>query len=443
MWKSVLRAKLVEYVRLDSWLGGRGIALLTVTAGLAYWAIGRSEKALRLFTMIHRADCSPLADRFVEWFLRPKPGQRDSGRQVRLRQTYRDYIANYPRKEAVGSLFDNPAALLNSRALVLKSARPDEKGVLLLDYNFVLPVFAKFFDVKRVAERYRIVFEPSWSGLCDLDILCYTPFDFRVFMEALEPRDAQFLRSLNANLVPLPIASNWWVDHRVFRPLPEVKKEVDLIMLASWAPFKRHIRFFESLSRLRSRGHRPSVLLVGYPYQTTTAQILQEARYFGIADQLQIKENLSPEEVNVELNRSRINVLWSRREGVNRAIIEGMFAGVPCIVRDGFNYGYHYPYINESTGCYATEDGLPDRILSMLEPAASMRPRDWVMENMTCQLATKIIADAVRAEALAAGEPWREDLAVKVSRLTSMRYWDDEDRSRFASDYEYLASCLS
>jgi glycosyltransferase involved in cell wall biosynthesis len=209
------------------------------------------------------------------------------------------------------------------------------------------------------------------------------------------------------------------------------------------APFKRHIRFFKCLSRLRARGHRPSVLLVGYPYQTTTEQIWQEAKYFGISDQIQIKENLSPEEVNVELNRSRINVLWSRREGVNRAIIEGMFAGVPCIVRDGFNYGYHYPYINDSTGCYATEDGLPDRILQMLEPSAAMRPRDWVMANMTCQLATRIIAEAVKGEALAAGEPWREDLAVKVSRLTSMRYWDDDDRARFAADYEYLASCLS
>ena len=30
-----------------------------------------------------------------------------------------------------------------------------------------------------------------------------------------------------------------------------------------------------------------------------------------------------------------------------------MFAGVPCIVRQGFNYGYRYPYINGQTGCFA------------------------------------------------------------------------------------------
>jgi hypothetical protein len=117
MWKSILRAKLVEYARLDSWIGRRAIAFVSVAAGLAYWTAGRSEKALRFFTMIHRADCSPMADRFVEWFsagtrLARPPAVVTFG----CGNTYRDYIANYPRKEAVGSLFDNPAALLNSRA---------------------------------------------------------------------------------------------------------------------------------------------------------------------------------------------------------------------------------------------------------------------------------------------------------------------------------------
>jgi hypothetical protein len=114
-----------------------------------------------------------------------------------------------------------------------------------------------------------------------------------------------------------------------------------------------------------------------------------------------------------------------------------MFAGVPSIVREGFNYGFKYPYVNDETGCYADENSLPAAILRMLERSPSMSPRQWVMDNMTCQLATTLIGRALKADAQKAGEPWTTDLAVKVSRLTSMRYWDEADASRFQGDYDF------
>ena len=102
------------------------------------------------------------------------------------------------------------------------------------------------------------------------------------------------------------------------------------------------------------------------------------------------------QEVNRHLNRAKVNVLWSRREGFNRAIIEAMFAGVPCILRQGINYGHHYDYINPSTGRFSTEKDLPRNLSEMIESYSSYALRDWVMKNMSCQRGTEILNECIR-----------------------------------------------
>jgi hypothetical protein len=136
-----------------------------------------------------------------------------------------------------------------------------------------------------------------------------------------------------------------------------------------------------------------------------------------------------------------VNIIWSRREGVNRAIIEGMFADVPCIVREGFNYGFRYPYINEHTGLFATEAGLPDAILSIIDRPKPMRPREWVMAHMSCEQATDILGACIRQHADSLGERWTENLAVHFSSLHTLSYQDEPAcRARFEPDYQFLRS---
>jgi glycosyltransferase involved in cell wall biosynthesis len=322
----------------------------------------------------------------------------------------------------------------------VKSHRPNEKGVIILEYNYILPAFARLFDLDKVARRYHLVLEPSWSGYCTPEVLTYSQYAFPVFVQAYEPRDAAFIQNLRANLIPVPTSTNWWVDHRLFRPLPDVAKEFDLIMIAAWGAYKRHHCFFHALRDLRVRGHRLRALLLGYPIGMSLKEILDQARFYGVEDQLEVHELVPYKQVNDFLNRAKINIMWSRKEGVNRAIIEGMFAGVPCLVREGFNYGYKYSYINEQTGCFSTERQLPDTILTMLENHARFNPRDWVMENMSCQRATAILSAKIKEVATKAGEPWTEDLTPKVNWLQGMGYWNPEDEGRFAEDIAYLTT---
>lgn len=327
-------------------------------------------------------------------------------------------------------------------AIVLKSSSPSERGVICILYSYALPLLARLFDIERITENYFLVLEPSWSGYCNLDILCYSQLDCPVFVQAYEPRDQEFILKLRSNIVPIPVSNNWWVDHKIFRPLASVSKDVDVIVVAGWADFKRHHRFFQGLRALQRQKVVLKVILIGYPMQKTKNDIVREAEYYGVGGQLEVYEWITQEEVNYQLNRSKVNVIWSRKEGVNRAIIEGMFAGVPCIVREGFNYGYPYPYINPETGCYSSEEELPEKLLWMIENYRQFSPREWVMQHMSCQRATEIVSEAIKERALKCGETWTRDLAVKVNGLHGMSYWDDKDHQKFESDYQFLASTI-
>lgn len=404
-------------------------------------AIGRTRAAFGLLAFIHSAACGFRISRAVEQIVRIKIGG-SSRTHDSTDHLYRGHSENLVATPLTQKFFDDPTRMLRSMAIVLKSSTVNERGIVCILYSYALPLFARLFDVQRIGRKYFIVIEPSWSGYCNLDILCYCQFEQPVFVQAYEPRDYEFIHELRSNLYPVQISNNWWVDHRVFRPVPDVPKDADVVMIAGWADFKRHYRFFGALRTLRQRGRKIRAILIGYPMGRTKTEILGLAKYYGVDDQLEVYEWISQDQINTLLNRSKVNIIWSRREGVNRAIIEGMFAGVPCIVREGFNYGYSYPYINSSTGCFSSEQELPEKLLWMIENYRQFTPREWVMDNLSCQKATEILNNAVKAKALEAGETWSDGPVVKVNGLHGMSYWDDRDSHRFSKDYEFLTSVI-
>jgi hypothetical protein len=427
-----------EYLEFDSGVFKTGVGLIGTAAGLSCYHLGLRRKGLAILTKVHRSAALPWASRVVEKLLKAPLGAGGAAPKPRLVEAYEQYVADTPRTPASAKFFEDPRKLLGSRVLVLKSPRENEKGVVLIDYSYIFPLFERLFDIEKIAGRYHLVLEPTWSGYCAPDILNYSRFPFPVFVQSIEPRDTEFLKKIASNLIPVPVAGNWWVDHRVMRPIPGMSKDCDLIMLSGWGRFKRHARVFSALSRLRARGTRLKTILVGYPMDRTKDDIVRQAKHFGVLDLLEIYEWINPQEVNHHLNRARVQVVWSRREGFNRATIEGMFSGVPCILREGHNYGYNYPYINDQTGCFSSERDLPGKLLSMVESHERFWPRDWVMEHMSCQKATADLNDSIRRTALGLGERWTSDLVVKTVGLHTMNYWEPSDRQRFLEDYRFL-----
>ena len=345
-------------------------------------------------------------------------------------------VANYRRAPITKRL-----KLIGTRVLVVKAAKPQERGVLVVDYSYVFPLLAGLFNISKIADKYFIVLEPSWRGACAPEIMLYTRLDSPVFVETIEPYDHRLLASLKSNLHTIPTAANHWVDYRT-APVLNGIRDIDVIMVASWSRIKRHRRFFQALAELRRRGHRLRVALVGYRHDLSAADVMNYARYYGIHNQIELFERLSQSEVHALLWRSKVHVLWSRTECANRAIIEAMLADVPVIVREGLTYGYRYPYINPQTGRFADEGTLPDAILETLDKKGAYNPRDWVLEHMTCRQATMTMEATIRARATELGERWSEGLVLRTSGLDTQRYWDPADRERFEKDYVFLESAL-
>ena len=435
VWRRRLPWKLREYCQFDAGLLKSAIGLSGVAATGMLRLLGKADTAASWEATLHRGAYSTTADQMIERRLQ-RTMQRDRSR-------FASFIDNYGEQPSTAAFFRDPRRLLGTRALVLKSPRGQEKGVLALDYFFVFPLFAKLFDIEAIAERYYLLLEPSWSGYCNFELLCYLAYDFPVFVQTYEPRDFEFVQRLSANFVPIPIAANWWVDHRVFRPLADSQRDADVLMIATWAKFKRHDAVFAALAKVRSRGVKLKTVLVGYPGDMSQNDLWRLARFHGVADQLEIFERVSAEEVNQQLNRVKVNVVWSRREGVNRAIIEGMFANTPCILRRGFNYGYEYPYLNDHTGRFATEATLPETLLHFTRESPTYSPRAWIEEYLGPEIATRIVDEQIGRYAAAHGAPWTPgQLEVKTTLLDGMSYWDETKRAKFVSDYAFLESML-
>jgi glycosyltransferase involved in cell wall biosynthesis len=224
----------------------------------------------------------------------------------------------------------------------------------------------------------------------------------------------------------------------MFQPLPKVAKQFDLIMVAAWDPFKRHHALFRALRQLAHRGRPIQVALAGYSTTTNSERILELADYYDVRSCLTLFDKVPPSQVADLFRQSRLNLLWSRFEGNNRAIIEGMFCDVPVIVRAGHNYGDHYFYINDKTGCFANEAELADTILAMLEQVGSFDPRAFVREWLSCERATDVLAGVIAEH----DSNWKGELAIKVNELDGMRYADPQASAHFEADYRFLTSTI-
>lgn len=356
-------------------------------------------------------------------------------------EIYSKILDDFQPLQRYAKFSENPTKLLDGIVTVMAPRTVDAKGVLVIAYSYYFLMFLKYFDMKIVLENYHVVLEPSWNGLCEASILAYTKFDLPVFVMAYEDRDYTFLKNLKTNLVPLKLSANWWVSPAQFKQGKQSKqRDIDVIMVAAWAKFKRHDKFFKAIREINKKGRNLKVTLVGYPNDLKLEDIVSMADTFGVTKQIDFKEKISPEKVAELLGRAKVNIVWSRFEGVNRAIIEGMFCDTPCILREGFNFGMQYPYVNEQTGCFSSEHGLSQKIIDMVDNMSKYSPRDYVMKHHNCFLGAELLGREIAK--VDEQFDWRS-VVPKLSGLDGMTYVSVEDRNKCKEDYkELVKACL-
>ena len=300
-----------------------------------------------------------------------------------------------------------------------------EKGVVLVKYNDAFERFAALYDLERLAAAYRIVLEPSTWGYADAAILMYLGLPTDVIVQAQHHADREFIDRVGGNLTAIPLGAADWVDPEVFVALEPSRRDIDVIMVASWLSLKRHDVLFRAVRHARKVVRR--LVLVGYASGGRTSEdIRKEARVAGVADLIEIHERIPPTEVASLLSRSKVSVMLARREGANKALSESLFAGTPVVVTAD-NIGVNREMVNAATGRFATDSELSRAIIETVSGARDYRPREWALANTGYLNSTRKLEDAVRGLAQRDNEDWTRPLFRKKN-MPNLVFADDGER---------------
>ncbi len=327
------------------------------------------------------------------------------------------------------------------RTIVLKNPKLHgqsiEKGVLLVTFSASFPFFRRALDLPLLLKYFTVVLEPSGAGYGTPEILFWLDYpEHPVIVQATEDDDFRFLTRLKSNLIPVTFGASDWVDHRRFVPLPNVAKVYDAVYIANYKKYKRCHSYFRALAQVKAQGLKAA--MVSDSWGGSRDEALALARHYGVLDMVDFYENLKQPELNVVLNRSKVVVLLSLKEGSNRSIFEGFAADVPGIVLSE-NVGVNKTYLNAQTGMLVDEPDLPAALLHFKSDWRKYNPRAWALLNISPEKTTGKLAACLSSLAKERGQPWSVDPVAKIN-APEVAYFNEADRARFPTSADVITA---
>jgi len=296
------------------------------------------------------------------------------------------------------------------RTIILKAPRPTgEKGVMLVmfEYNW-LRQLANIKDFGYLNEKFDVILSTSWSPT-DYALLALALQSFRgtVFVQACNYSEIPQIEAFSPRLRCLPCIACDWINPDCYQPKPYAERQTDILMVANWAPYKRHWQFFDALRRM-PRGLR--ITMIGQKEGAyTLAMLRDQAALFGVKQDINFVENATIDEVTRHQCDSMISLILSRREGCCVAAVESLFADSPLGMMHSAHVGPR-KYINSETGVLLTPDRLDVQLRRFLDNAASFRARAWATENISCMTSIAKVNALLRSHAERVHAPWTADL---------------------------------
>ena len=298
-----------------------------------------------------------------------------------------------------------------SRTVVLKAPSAEEKGVLLVTFEYNWFKLLRDAEVaRRIESRYDIIFSTS-SSPGDYAMLCLALSTLRgpVYVMACNYGEIEKFGKVDPRVRCLPMLPCDWLEPANYRPKRWSERTIDILMVAGWGPVKRHWHFFDAL---RSLPADLKVVLVGQPdgaYDRNS--ILRLAREFAVPQKIEVLESLDISKVSELQCDSRISTVFSRREGCCVAVAESLMADSPVALIEGAHMG-PCEYINGSTGCFLPLRGTGDALRKFLQDAESCHAREWATQNIANTVSWEKLGKFMAAERAARGEPWSGGMEV-------------------------------
>lgn len=343
------------------------------------------------------------------------------------------------RRASLRALSSAERLSLRGNIILLKAPANGERGVILVQYTPLFFSFLVNFDLPQLAAAYSLVLEPSWSLYPEPYWGLFATQETPVVTQVIREDAAQAVKESGLPLLAMPIGSQDWIDPDSFHPLPGEEKEFDVVMIANFMRLKRHELLFRVLQQVRPR--RLKVAIIGRTWERTRAEFDALMRRYGVFEDCTVFQGLGPAEINRILNRSKVKVLLSKREGGNRALMEAWAAGVPCVVYKHI-VGPRPGDVNPMTGMFSEDHELREVLLHAIENYREFRPREWFLAHTGCRNSTRKLNELLRQEAQRRGEPWTCDIMAKVNRIR-LEYLDAQAANALAPAWQRLEPCLA
>jgi glycosyltransferase involved in cell wall biosynthesis len=262
--------------------------------------------------------------------------------------------------------------------------------------------------LEEFSRRYTLVVAPSGDPHNIVNYVFPTVYPATIFTLVSHPEEVEILPCVAANYVVVPLYASSWVHPDLFKPRPRDQRDIDLVMVANFAKFKRHHALFKAI---RGMPAHLRILLIGQDQDSRTAETIRSAAHcYGVRDRFQLLSNAPYEVVIDALCRSRASVILSRREGSCVVIAESLFADTPAALMENAEIGSR-TFINADTGRLLYEGDLATQLTEFIAEADRYLPRDWADKNISCFHSSKRLNDIIKQHMLATGQEWTCDLA--------------------------------
>lgn len=299
-----------------------------------------------------------------------------------------------------------------TRTAMLKGTGPNgERGVLysLFEYNWAR--IAAGTDLRALLRQYDVIWVASWSPTDYLPlarILADSDADTPIYVQASNMEEVRLLEAFHQRIRVIPFLPCEAIDPAAFQPLPRDQRDIDLLVISNWAPFKRHFELFRAL---RSLPASLRIVCVGQPeLGHTRDEIRRLAASYRVPQEIEFHESIPPTEVRAMQDRSKAAAIFSRREGHCMSAVEALFADASLGLMDGGHVG-PVIYIDEATGVRLRPGHVSEDLARLIGDAPARAPRKWALEHLGSGRAAVKLNDWLKERSAERSLPWTTDIA--------------------------------
>lgn len=325
-----------------------------------------------------------------------------------------------------------PIKAVADRILILKLPKFSgknviEKGAIIIKFSETFAPIYQSLNVQLLSKYFRIVLEPSSSGYSAEEILVWTTLSpEKVVVLAPDAGDFRFLSDLNSNLIPVVLGASDWVNPTIFRKVNDVQKIYDAIYVANFNPVKRVDRYIRAVAQINRKNHNFQAALVCAGFGSSQRAIMTMLESVSNSSNITLFHAMPQSELNQLFNQSKVNVLLSLKEGANKGLSEGLFAGTPALLL-AENVGVNRAIVNAQTGRVVSDANLEESLMWFSKHYHDFEPAEWALKHISPTTSTQKLSKILKEIELSEGRQWTIDLMPKVNQ-PELAYLNPEDQ---------------